>query len=107
MLPLAFPHVGFTNVVAKAVIGGVLLIGVETVNVHPKLFVRVITGVLVVKPETVCPDKLPAELAKPVIVCPGPEVFVTKIIPLFCPHVAFVKDNVAEGFGLTTTVVIA
>jgi hypothetical protein len=51
--PLALPQVAFIDVVFNAVIGGVLAILAEIVNVHPKLFVSVIIGLLDGKPVTV------------------------------------------------------
>jgi hypothetical protein len=78
----------------------------DTVNVHPKLLVKVITGVPAPRPVTVCPDTEPKLLAKLVIVCgglPGDVLFIT-ITPLFAPQVGFVNDRVADGMGLTTTV---
>lgn len=81
---------------------------VDTVNVHPKLFVKVITGVLAPNPVMVCPDTEPRLLAKVEMVCAGKagEVLLIKITPLLFPQVGFVKDNVAVGLGLTVTTVV-
>jgi len=79
----------------------------ETVNVQPKLFVKVITGVPAPKPVTVCPDTEPKLLAKETVWGGAAgEVFVITTIPFVAPQFGFVKLSVADGIGLTTTVLV-
>ena len=78
----------------------------ETVNVHPKLFVRVITGVPAPKPVTVCPEIAPKLLAKLDIVCAQHDVLLINICPSLFPQFGFVKVKVAAGNGFAATVVV-
>jgi hypothetical protein len=86
---------------------GIIVNVVDTVNVHPELFVNVITGVPAPKPVTVCPDTEPILLAKLDIVCAQHDVLFINTTPLLFPQVGFVKLNMAEGLGFATTVVVA
>jgi hypothetical protein len=82
-------------------VGPALLVNVvETVNVQPKLFVKVITGVPAPKPVTVCPETEPILLAK-LTVCGGAagDVFEITITPFVAPQFGFVNVKVPEGLG--------
>lgn len=105
-LPLLLPQVALVGVTTIFVGPGVIVNVAETVNVQPKLFVNVITGVPAPKPVTVCPEIEPRLLAKLEIVCAQQDVLFIIIIPLLFPQVGFVNDNVAEGFGLITTAIV-
>lgn len=79
----------------------------ETVNVQPKLFVNVITGLPAPSAVTVCPLTVPALLPKLEIVWPPLEVLFINITPLLEPQLGLVKLNVAAGLGLMLTVLVA
>ena len=106
MLPVPVPHTILLGVKATLVTPVELDKVAETVNVHPKLLVSVITCVPAPRPVTVWPVTVPELLAKEVIVCPPLEVLLIWIIPLLLPQVGLVKVRVAEGFGLTTTPIV-
>lgn len=108
MLPVPIPQIMLLGVNTTSVGPEELINVADTVNVHPKLFVKVITGVPAPKPVTVCPDTVPKLLAKLVTVCGGApgEVFVITTTPLFKPQLGFVKLKVADGLGLVATVIV-
>lgn len=103
MLPVPTPQIILFGVNGNADGPAALARVADTVNVHPKLLVNVITGVPAPKPVTVWPDTEPMLLAKDVTTCGGApgDVFVITITPLVAPQVGFVKLNVADGIGFT------
>ena len=102
------PQVAFVVVVVIAVGPGVIVNVGDIVNVHPKLFVNVINGVLAPKPVTVCPLTVPKLLGYVEIVWAGNagDVLFIKITPLLNPQVGLVNETVAVGFGLMTTLTV-
>ena len=107
MLPVPVPQIILLGVSATLVIGGELLSVADTVNVHPKLLVNVITWVPAGNPVTVCPLTAPALLANDVMVCTPPDVLVITITPLLLPQEGFVNVSVAEGLGLIVAAITA
>ena len=78
-LPFVFPQVAFVGTNVMLVGPGVIVNVAETVNVQPKLFVKVITGVPAPRPVTVCPETEPKLLAKLEIVCAQQDVLFINI----------------------------
>lgn len=105
-LPLLLPQVALVGVIVILVGPGVIAKVVDTVNVHPKLLVNVITGVPAPSPVTVCPVIAPRLLAKLEMVCAQHDVLFIKTIPLLNPQVGLVDVKIAKGLGFITTLTV-
>ena len=102
ILPVPTPQIILLGVKGNADGPAALANVADTVNVHPKLFVNVITGVPAPKPVTVWPVTVPKLLEKPTV-CGGAigDVLLITTTPFDAPQLGFVKLNVAEGIGFT------